>query len=357
MRSRGLLFWKMVEYTNMNFSKMQTYFFFTLLIGALVLAFFLFLPYLSALLFATGLAIVFYPVYAKMLKLLQGKSSVAALATILIILLTLLIPLSLFGFQIFKEAHDLYARIAAEQINLDALEALYAPIENRIQEFVPGFEFNLVDYAQQTISWMAQNFAGVFSGIVRFAFTLSLGLLALYYLLKDGEKVKHKIIELSPLEEKHTKEIFSKLQATVRSVVRGSLTIAFVQGVLTGIGFALFGISNPTLWGGFAFIAALVPSLGTSLIIAPGVLFLVVTGHGLQAAGLAVWGVTAVGLIDNLLGPRLIQRGLPIHPLLILLSVLGGLNFFGLVGFLLGPLILSLLFTLLKVYQEEFRAR
>ena len=121
------------------------------------------------------------------------------------------------------------------------------------------------------------------------------------------------------------------------------------------VGIWIFGIPNATLWGSIAAIAALIPSVGTSLVVLPGVLYLFLFGERFAALGLMIWGMTAVGLIDNILGPHLMKRGIAIHPFFILLSVLGGLGLFGPVGFLIGPLILALLFALLDIYAKVIK--
>ena len=117
------------------------------------------------------------------------------------------------------------------------------------------------------------------------------------------------------------------------------------------VGFWIFGVPNAILWGSFAAIAALIPGIGTALVLTPAILFLFARGEIFSAIGLLAWGVGVVGLIDNFLGPRLMGRGIELHPLIILLSVLGGIGFFGPIGFLLGPLIVSLFFALLDIYS------
>jgi predicted PurR-regulated permease PerM len=164
--------------------------------------------------------------------------------------------------------------------------------------------------------------------------------------------IRKKIIEVSPFPRSQDEEIFTKLRMAIVSVVKGSMFVALIQGILTGLGFYIFGIPSALLWGGVAVIAALVPTVGTSLVIFPGVAYLFFIGSTWPAVGLMVWGIICVGLIDNILGPRLVGRGIKIHPLLILLSALGGIGFFGAVGFLLGPIALSFLFALFDIYQS-----
>jgi predicted PurR-regulated permease PerM len=176
-------------------------------------------------------------------------------------------------------------------------------------------------------------------------------LFALFYLLRDGGKLKQDLILLSPLADDYDIKIFLKLKQAIRSVVVGSLVVGLIQGILTGIGFFIFGVPNPALWGSFAVIAALIPGIGTSLVIVPGILYLFFISTHLHALGMLIWGILAVGFIDNFLGPMLVNRGVHVHPFLILLSVIGGLSFFGPIGFIAGPLLVALLVALLEIYK------
>jgi len=138
---------------------------------------------------------------------------------------------------------------------------------------------------------------------------------------------------------------------SIRSIIGGSIVVAICQGIVSGIGFAIFGIPNPALWGTLAGLAALIPGVGTSLILIPAVVYAFVAGSLFHGIGLGIWGLTAVGLLDNFLSPKLIGGGLKIHPLIVLFSIIGGLTFFGPEGFLLGPLTISLLMALLGIYR------
>ena len=175
-------------------------------------------------------------------------------------------------------------------------------------------------------------------------------LIAFYFFLKDGSKLKDYFVELSPLDDKDDEKIISRLKQAVSATVKGSLSIGLIQGTLTGIGFAIFGVPNAVLWGTVAAVAALIPGVGTALIILPAILFLFVPENTFGAFGLLAWGLLAVGLIDNFLSPRLVGRGMKLHPLLVFISVLGGLAFFGPLGFLLGPLSVSVFLALIDIY-------
>ena len=327
----------------------ETIFFFLFFIGIIVLSFFIFLPYIGALVIALTLTIIFRPAYKKLLKILRNKNTLAALLTILVIVILVLIPIVFFSSQIFQEARELYISFANNKTS-DFLSKTIITFENYIPAPFNAFSIDAHSYIKQGLEWVVQNLSSFFSGFLQFIISFFLTFLALFYLLKDGDKLKENILKLSPLSGENTKKIIEKIKNAINSVVKGVLVIALVQGILTGIGFKIFGIPNPALWGSLAMFSALIPSIGTSIVIIPGILFLFFTSKIFGAVGLTIWGFVAVGLIDNFLAPILIERGIKIHSFLILLSVLGGLSVFGVIGFLLGPIILSLLFAFFDIY-------
>jgi len=339
----------------MNVKKTQTTFLIVLLLIAIILAYFVFRPFLNSLVLAAAFAIIFHPVYKKILPFFGNHKSMASLATLVLFSLLVIAPLTFFVSQIFQQSLQLYEKLASTRAAGGTFADVFTAIETNLKTFIPNIEIDLSLYVQQGVNFMVQNLSVVFSTLASVIFSLFITMLAFYYFLKDGEKVEKISVKLSPLPDKYDYAIFDKLTKAVNSVVKGTLTIAFIQGILVGTGFAIFGVPNAALWGSFGVMSALVPTVGTSLVMFPAVLYLLIIGNYTQAFGLAIWGVLAVGLIDNFLSPKLIERGISLHPLLILLSVLGGLSFFGPIGFIMGPLILSFLFALVDIYHEEFK--
>ncbi|OHA89559.1 MAG: hypothetical protein A2741_00580 [Candidatus Zambryskibacteria bacterium RIFCSPHIGHO2_01_FULL_43_27] len=343
----------------MAMQNIQTWFFFVFIIAVIVLNIFIFLPYLSILFLALVFAIIFGPMHERILAWSGGKNTLSSLLSVLVVLLVIVGPLSFFGTLLFQEASDLYVQ-ALDMSDGDisgSLKNVSATLEN----LVPGFSFSqagidIAQYARQGLSWLLDHMSILFSGVAKITFGLFLMLLALFYFFKDGKKFVDSLVDLSPLADSSDRKIISKIILAVNSVVRGSIVIGVFQGILTGLGFAIFGVPNPVIWGFVAAIASLVPTIGTSIILIPAIAFLFLTGATGQGVGLIIWGVIAVGLIDNLLGPILIERGVKIHPFLILLSALGGLALFGPVGFLAGPVVLALLFALMDLYPSMVRS-
>ena len=337
----------------MNHSKTELHFLLILLLGIFVLTFFIFKPFLYALILAIVFATVFGPIHTKALGITRGRSALSALLATLSVLVVVVVPLTFLGVQIFQESTQLYSSLVGNGGTTDLSRGASDTLQSITGFFsMPTvFSVDINQYVERGLSWLLQHLGSLFASVAKVMVSIFIFLIALYYMFKDGHRLKMAVIVVSPLQDIHDETIFNKLAVAVNSVIRGNLAVALIQGILTAVGFALFGVPNPTLWGSVAAIAALVPSVGTALVLLPAILFLYWSGETLSAFGLLLWGTVAVGLIDNFLGPKLAGRGMRLHPFLILLSILGGIGFFGPLGFLLGPLILSMLFVLLDIYS------
>ncbi|MDD4319796.1 MAG: AI-2E family transporter [Candidatus Peribacteraceae bacterium] len=324
-------------------------FFLLLLAGTVLLALRLFLPFLLLLSFAATLAVILQP-------LLQGvrgalkRDGIAAGVTVLLTLFLIILPLAGLLSQIAQEAAELYTQVVSGHPGV--ITDVIAFAERQIRAFAPGFSFDIRPYVGQIAGLVAGNLQRVLTGTFNTFFNLFLGILAYFYMLRDGPRFTTYLASISPLGTDETMRLFRRLELSINSIIRGSLTIALIQGVLTGIGLTIVGIPNPVLWASVAAVGALIPNIGTALVLIPAVAFLFITGHPFRGIGLTVWGAVAVGSIDNLLHPYLIGRGARIHPFFILFSIVGGLSVFGIAGFILGPLTVSLLQTLLEMYGE-----
>lgn len=333
--------------------KIELSFFVFLAIVAGVLSFFIFKPYLGALFVALIFAIVFYPSY-KAIHAKVKRSTLSSLATLLFASLVILIPVGLFGFFVFDEAERLYSAVSSGVPMFERLDASFAPIETYVKNVIPEFEIKLSTYAHAAVAFLVDNLGGVFSRAVSFIFQTFIMLLALFFLFRDGAKFRAYAIHLSPLANEYDERILKRLEAAITSVVKGKLLIVLIQGILASFGFWLFGVPNAVLWGALTSIAALIPAFGVALVFVPILVYMFMTGSLGATIGFLVFAVL-VGAVDNLLGPALFEKGMQMHPLLILLSVLGGIAFFGPIGFLAGPVVLSLLFALFDIYPLLFQ--
>lgn len=343
----------------MKMNTLQPYFLITLIAVSSVLTFFIFRPFIVVLVLAIVFAVVLQPLYKSVLRRMSASPGLASLITMLISVVCILIPLTFITIQISDEAKNLYASITNGG-GETYINTIIKSVGGVTAQYFPSLALSGADlsasvdqYIKDGLAWLVHNLGGAFGGIARLLLSLFIFLIALYYFLRDGEKLKRTIIDVSPLRDTDDNAVLTRLEQAINSVIRGSLTIALIQGVLTGIGFAFFGVPNSILWGVVAALAALIPGIGTSLVLAPGIAYLFVIGATTPAIGLLIWSVVAVGLIDNLLGPKLVGKGMKIHPLIVLLSVFGGLAFFGPAGIFLGPLCASLLFALISIHPNS----
>lgn len=345
--------------------RISSYFFFILLLVTVVAAVMIFLPFLTPILLAAVAAVIAYPVYRVISRILgQGsmRDSFAAFITVILILIVVLVPLFFLVGSMYAEVQTLYGTLIDEGGRSDTIGSLNyisAELSHLMFDIFPAYTFdtlNVTEYAKKVLEWMFVNLDTIFGSMAIVIGYVFVFLLSVFYFLRDGESFKNKFISWSPLLDVHDEYITTTLRRAIWSVIAGTLTVSIIQGTLTGLGFWIFGIPAPALWGSAAAIASLIPGFGTSMVIIPGAIYLIVTGNYMYAIGLTVWGVFAVGLIDNFLGPHLINKGVNAHPFLILVSVLGGIATFGPVGFILGPLILALLFALLDIYRKTWHS-
>lgn len=332
--------------------KPQFYFLLVLIIGTLVLSFYVLRPFISVFILAVVFTVIFQPLYRRMLKYCFNHEGLAALLTTVMVAVIILTPLTFLGVKIFQELHQLYISLVEDGGKDNFINIFNDLTENFRHYFLlpPEFSVNLGQYLKEGLNWLLKNLAVLFSNFASILATSFVFLISFYYLLKDGQRIKQAVINYSPLADLDDEMILNKLELAITSVVKGNFTIALIQGFLTTIGFMIFGVPNAVLWGTIAAIASLIPSVGTSLVFIPAIILMFINGQIFSAVGLLFWGALAVGLVDNLLGPRLIGRGMKLHPLFILFSIFGGLALFGPIGFIFGPIILSLLFALLHIY-------
>ena len=328
---------------------MQWYFFGAVSLVVGILGFFIFRPFFSTLAIAALLAILFHPLYAALLKIRPGRDRLAAAITVMTAVVCLTLPLSFLLTRIVKESRNIYLQV--KDADIGAAEGLIWSLEDRIRAVFPNFSFNIPEQAATAANWVVSHIGGFVFGTIETIFLALLGIFLFYYFLRNGEKIKDDIIILSPLPDIYDKQIITAARKTVDSVLRGSLLIALVQGTLAGIGLWIFGVPNPVIWGSVAAASALLPGIGTGLVLIPAIIYLAfINGIGM-AIGLGIWGATIVGLVDNFLAPVLYGKHIHIHPVFVLLSILGGLGFFGIMGFIFGPMILSLIVVLRDIYR------
>lgn len=326
---------------------------FAFFFGALAIVGFLvwqiFAPFITALALAAIIVVICYPLYDFFLTYFsRSNRSIAAILTTLVVLCGVVTPIFLVSTLLVNEFVSFYKSLeVGTQLPIDAQ---LSGVEAQLQAYIPGFDINLSDQLWQSVEWFTQNIGTIFVGTVSVIFTFLIALLGSFYLFRDGKRLIDWFVLISPLKDSEDREIFDRVARSIRSVVTGTVLLSIIQGVISAIGFSLFDIERPILWGSIAALGGLLPGVGTAGIMIPAVGYLFYTGSIGNAIGLLIWAVIAVIVVDNMLGPHLMGRGNNLHPFVILVSVLGGVSLFGPIGFIVGPVCISLFMVLLELY-------
>ena len=340
-------------------------FFIALLIFVIFQIFLIFAPFFKAIFWAAILAFGFYPLYARLKNTLKTHEIVAALLMTILIFLVVIPPVVLLIVNITGQTIDLY-QLATNYVRTGELEKLIDQV--RSFSAIQTVESRMVEWEplKQTLStWLlntTRNFGDFVAGQVGvitknvFFMILNIFLIAffLFVFLKDGEKIYTFLYDIAPLEKENKKSIFGQMNETFGAVIRGQLLTSLTQAALAGTIFTLLGLPVPLLFAGATFIAALVPVLGPIFIWLPLVIYLGVQHYYAKAIILFFFGALVISLIDNIMKPALIGEKTKLPYFLLFFGILGGIKLYGIMGIFLAPVVLSVFFALIKIYQEKY---
>lgn len=323
---------------------------FYLIFGVVGILFvFLVWPFWQLLAVSAVLSVMFHPVYLKLKKKLK-TDSLSAFATIIIMAVSVMLPIWVLGGFLFAEIANFISDIKnGSFLDYEILSKTFSP---RYADIILNFLRNINSYLMQIFSSAFGFITNLISNIASFIFAMFFVIFTGFYFLKESENIRSIANDVSPLSKDDENVLTDKLMESISAVVKGSFLIALIQGLVATVGFVVFGVGSPFLWGALTVFAALIPTIGTALIFIPAVLFQFILGNHGAALGLLLWGSLAVGLIDNFIGPKLLGSKTNLHPLLVLISILGGIQIFGFLGFLFGPIVLAIFVTFFDIYRR-----
>ncbi|MCA9363115.1 AI-2E family transporter [Candidatus Kaiserbacteria bacterium] len=325
-------------------------FFFGLLLLAGYLVWLLMAPFITALALAVIIVTICHPLYFRIKKHVPKENrSIAAFLSTLIVLTIIVIPLVLISSLVVSELVSVYQDFGNEP---SSLQMQFAGFEAAVQKVVPSFNLDLNSQLEAVASSFTGGIAAIFAGTLSTLFVFFIALIGSFYFFRDGKELLRLVIKVSPLPDHEDEVIFNRLAIAVRAVATGTVLVAIIQGSLVAIGFTIFGIERAILWGSLASLGALIPGIGTTIVTVPAIVYLFFVGEMVNAVGLLIWSVLIVGMIDNFIGPYLMSRGNNLHPFIILISVLGGIALMGPIGFVIGPVIVTLFIVLLEIYSQ-----
>ena len=343
---------------SLSHSVVTRWFFLLLATGILYLYGNIIAPYAIVLATAAIAAVIVTPIEIRIRKRVKNPK-VSGVIMLLLILIAIVGPLVAVGAVMVQQANDIAAQTIASPEWRESFDYRELSIFNHVPESVREQIFSedpgqLLDAG---FVWIQDHIGAIFSGGAELVFKTFIFFVCLFFFLVDRERIYAAALELSPLKDVVDRSIVTRMVETIRGVVFGALIVAIVQAIIAAIGLTIFGVPGALLWASLIMITAQIPIVGNTIIMGPAVIYLFLTGHEGAAIGLLVWSVVAVGLVDNLLSPLIVGSRTRMHALLILLSILGGLEYFGPIGFILGPTILAALLVIIELYKAGILER
>jgi predicted PurR-regulated permease PerM len=318
-------------------------------------------PFFGAILWAVVTAIVFAPVNDRVTRAMPNRPSLAALITLVAILLMVILPFLGIGANLVTQGAEAYAAIESGRIDLPALIGrVLASLPSWVTDFAASYGiYNADDVQARIASWatassqsIASRAVSIGQGTAGFVISLGVMLYLLFFLLRDGSGLIGGIADKLPVQPRRRRALLEKFTLVVRATVKGGILIALLQGALGGFIFWFLGIPSPLLWAALMAFLSLVPAVGAGLVWGPVAIYLLATGSIWQGVVLVAFGVMVIGLADNILRPMLVGKDVKLPDYLILISTLGGIEIFGLNGFVIGPLIAAMFVTVWKMLAE-----
>jgi predicted PurR-regulated permease PerM len=312
--------------------------------------------FIDFLLLALFLGFTSHPMYEWLNARIKRKN-VAAFATSVIVTAIVVVPLTLLTIQLVSELTDI-----VKNLNASVVRTQFDALAGRLFTFF-GAEYQsdaaagsgllaiLIPSLNDMATSVSSNLVGALAKGVVGAFVL---LYVLYYSYVDGNAAVRTVRDILPMARAHTDKLFREVGQVLKAVLYGTVLTALVQAVLAGIGYAIFGVPNVVFWSAMTFVFALLPIIGPPIIWFPWSIVLLLQDHTFAGVGLLIYSAIMVSTLDNFLRPKLIGDRARIHPVVILIGVLGGVAVFGFTGFLLGPLILAMFLTIVQLYRSEF---
>lgn len=336
---------------------------FLLVLVLFISALFLYMirPFLMALLLAGIFSALSHPLYRRLTRALGGRHMAASAITLLLIVMVVLLPLTgLLGVvtaQAIKVGQSVTPWVQAQLASPDAISQWLSDLP--FYEQVSPYRDTIIQKAGQLVAslthFLVTGVQAATMGTVHFIFMLFILLYAMFFFLVDGDRLLEKILYYIPLEDDDERRMLARFTSVSRATLKGTAVIGVVQGGLAGIAFAVAGIPSAVFWGTVMAVLSIIPGIGTALVWGPAAVILAAKGHWVAALGLALFCGVVVGSVDNLLRPRLVGKDTEMHDLLILFSTLGGIALFGVIGFIIGPIIAALFVTVWEIYGVVFK--
>lgn len=315
-------------------------------------------PFLSPIAWAVVIALVFYPLYAYTLRYAPWKAF-ASLSTIAIIITVLIGPFTYFIVLLVAELKHLSDFLTSDKLSAlrqtlqqPALSSIIGRLTDIFGVTESEIDAAIIDYlsrfGKELLSQVTRGAGNFIAVAINFIFMI----FSVFFMFKDGANFLHKIRDYMPFSDEEKNLLATQMRDIIISTIYGGVLVAIAQGIVGGVAFSLLGIPSPVLWGFAVSIASFIPLIGSLAVWGPAVIYLFVHGAIANAFELVAVGVFGISMIDYLLRPIIIGSRTKMHVLVILFSVLGGIQLFGIIGLVMGPLVLAVFVSVVKIFRK-----
>jgi len=337
--------------------------FIALILIACYLFYTIYRPFLASIIWGAVLAGIFYPLNALFMRKMR-RDNVRAILMCIIVVAVIIVPAVFLTIGLVGEVTDGLPKFKAA-VDTGQLDFILKPRtfgwNEKIKEFLgPYVDVSNLDIEsvitanmQRLTSYIVQqvsNFVGNFSAAV---VSFALAVLSMFFFFRDGNRLIIRLKELLPMSDELKGSLTTRLREVIEASIYGGVLVAAVQGILGGIIFWVIGLPSPIFWGTAMAILSLIPIVGPYLIYIPAAVILILSGSWIRGIIVLILGIVVVSQSDNVLRPVIISSRTKIHTLLLFFSILGGLKVFGLLGIILGPVVASIILTLVEVYKPR----
>lgn len=321
-------------------------------------------PMSGAISWAVFIAIVFSSLQERSVRVCHGKRGWAAFGTLVVIVVSVLLPMALLTTAITQEAAAFYARFKSGDIQLaDYFQRMVAVLPEWARsalvrwgvEDLAALQHKLAAALGASSQALTERAVLIGQGTLDFTLNFFVMLYLLFFLLRDGKALAARTAQSLPLQPEHTRRVLDQFATVVRATVKGNVVVALVQGALGWLAFWFLDINAALLWGAVMALLSLLPAVGAALVWGPVAIYLLTTGSIVAGLGLIAWGVLVIGLVDNVLRPILVGKETSLPDWLVLIATLGGLAVFGLNGFVVGPVIAAVFISVWEIFSEARR--
>lgn len=326
-------------------------------------------PFATSLILAGVLVVVTYSLYGRALERVKGRRNLAAVIMLVLITLCIALPLFLLTMLLVQQANGLIQQFQSGEAQ-QLLHRIDIPSRLMwVKRFIPGFDPQavspdrvLLPIVREIPGWVARNGATVVGSVAGVFVTFALVLLAAFFFYVEGDTIIAELKVLSPMPKKYDDEFATKFKDVIDATFRGQVVTSLAQGTVTWIGLWIAGVPGSLFWGAVTAVASLLPFVGAALIWVPAVGYLLVEasmGHRgyFGAIFLTIWCLVVVSTIDNVVRPWVMKDKAQLPAIPLLFSVIGAMHAFGFVGLIIGPLVLSMLMTIVNIYKRSFPSK